>query len=603
MAILLVVIFHAFPSLLTGGYVGVDVFFVISGFLITSLITKNIKDGSFSFGEFYGGRIKRLFPALILVLVSCYAAGWFTLYATEYAQLNKHILASSLFVLNLVLWFESGYFDTSSLTKPLLHLWSLGIEEKFYITWPLILFFSYGRKYFIWLLVGLFGISFGFNLVAVKFFPVMEFYFPLSRFWEIFLGAILALRLESHNDHLKEFLEKNKNYLSCFGLGCILTAVAILDENSSFPGWWALLPTLGTALLISAQGSWIHQKVLSNKPIVWVGLISYPLYLWHWPLLSFYSIISAGERDDLVVLLLVGAAFLLAWLTYRYWERLFRYRGNWAVWVLLTSMVIVGSAGYSAYVRNGLDFRHKGVLDIHGGRPTHLDTRCQQLFNQFTPSFCRISKNTGPIEVIIIGDSIAHNDFPGISESVQLKDINVAMVGWAGQQPLIKTNQETGFNENNTQAMNDLIAQVGEDKNIKTVVIAFNQTNISDELLAQLTRTINYLKDKNKSLIFVLAPPPLSFDPLSCVGMPPFRPIVNKDCIQTTSDIPRAYFQQRDELMKVLSENKVEVFDTFPMICEEKKCEIRTDKGLRYRTERYLTTEGSKQIFLNFKPK
>ena len=134
MAILLVVIFHAFPSLLTGGYVGVDVFFVISGFLITSLITKNIKDGSFSFGEFYGGRIKRLFPALILVLVSCYAAGWFTLYATEYAQLNKHILASSLFVLNLVLWFESGYFDTSSLTKPLLHLWSLGIEEKFYIT-------------------------------------------------------------------------------------------------------------------------------------------------------------------------------------------------------------------------------------------------------------------------------------------------------------------------------------------------------------------------------------------------------------------------------------------------------------------------------------
>lgn len=551
LAILLVVIFHAFPNFISGGYVGVDVFFVISGFLITGLIKKSIRADSFSFFEFYGGRIKRLFPALILVLIFCYGVGWFALYATEFAQLNKHILASSLFVLNIVLWFESGYFDTSSLTKPLLHLWSLGIEEKFYILWPLILFFTYKRKYFTWMLAVLFGISIVINLALVNTYPDIAFYFPLSRFWEICLGAILAITLDSPKADLKQYLDKYRNHLSCLGLVCIFITVAILDKKSSFPGWWALLPTIGTALLITTNQSWINQNVLSNKRLVWVGLISYPLYLWHWPLLSFYFIISAGERNNLVVLTLVILAFLLAWLTYRFWETLFRYKGNWAVWVLLAAMFIVALTSYSAYNRNGLDFRHKGILDLHGGRPAHLDTRCQQLFNQFTPSFCRVSKNTGLVEVIIIGDSIAHNNFSGISESVQLKDANVSMVGWAGQQPLIKTDQEAGFTENNTQAMNSLITLVGKDEMIRTVVITFNQPNISDEILVQLRRTIKFFKDNDKSVLFILAPPPLSFDPISCVGMPPLRPIANKDCVQLITDIPKTYFEQRDALMKV----------------------------------------------------
>jgi peptidoglycan/LPS O-acetylase OafA/YrhL len=603
LAILLVVIFHAFPNFISGGYVGVDVFFVISGFLITGLIIKSIRTDSFSFFEFYGRRIKRLFPALILVLIFCYAVGWFALYATEFAQLNKHILASSLFVLNIVLWFESGYFDTSSLTKPLLHLWSLGIEEKFYILWPLILFFTYKRKYFTWMLAVLFGISIFINLALVNTYPDMAFYFPLSRFWEICLGVILAITLDSPKADLKQYLDKYRNHLSCLGLVCIFIAVAILDKKSSFPGWWAFLPTIGTALLITTNQSWINQNVLSNKRLVWVGLISYPLYLWHWPLLSFYSIISAGERNNLVVLTLVILAFLLAWLTYRFWETLFRYKGNWAVWVLLAAMFIVALTSYSAYNRNGLDFRHKGILDLHGGRPAHLDTRCQQLFNQFTPSFCRVSKNTGPVEVIIIGDSVAHNNFPGISESGQLKDANVAMVGWAGQQPLIKTNLETGFTENNTQAMNSLITLVGKDEKIRTVVITFNQPNISDEILVQLRRTIKFFKDNDKSVVFILAPPPLLFDPISCVGMPPLRPIANKDCIQLITDIPKTYFEQRDALMKVLEESNVKVFDTFPIICDGKKCEIRTDKGLMYRSERYLSNEGSKKVFQDFQIK
>lgn len=363
------------------------------------------------------------------------------------------------------------------------------------------------------------------------------------------------------------------------------------------------MPTIGTALLIFTNQSWINQKVLSNKRLVWIGLISYPLYLWHWTILSFYSIISAGERSNFVVLTLVAIAFLFAWLTYCFWEKLFRYKGNWALWILLTAMAIVALASYSAYNRNGLDFRHKGILDLHGGRPAHLDARCQQLFNQFTLSFCRVSKNISPLEIILIGDSVAHNNFPGLSESAGLKNMNVAMVGWAGQQPLIKTIQEAGFTENNTQEMNALISQVGEDKRIKTVVITFNQPNISDELIIQLKRTINYFKDKNKALVFILAPPPLSFDPISCVGMPPFRPVINKDCVQLTKDIPGAYFQSRDLLINALKENKVDIFDTYPLICDSKQCQIRTDEGLKYRSERYLSVEGSNLTFQDFQIK
>jgi hypothetical protein len=177
------------------------------------------------------------------------------------------------------------------------------------------------------------------------------------------------------------------------------------------------------------------------------------------------------------------------------------------------------------------------------------------------------------------------------------------MVGWAGQQPLIKTNQEAGFTEYNTQAMNALISQVGEEKSVKTVVISFNQPNVSNELIIQLKRTINYFKDKNKELVFVLAPPPLSFDPISCVGMPPFRPVINKDCVQFTKDIPEIYFQQRDILINVLEENKVDIFDTYSVICDSKQCQMRTDKGLKYRSERYLSTEGSNLIFKDFQIK
>ncbi|MEI7824499.1 MAG: acyltransferase [Chlorobiaceae bacterium] len=192
-AVLAVVGFHAFPSWLMGGFVGVDVFFVISGYLISTIIFNNLDKGTFSFSEFYARRIMRIFPALILVLFACLAFGWFALLSDEFNQLGKHIAAGTGFVSNLVLWRESGYFDNSSGTKPLLHLWSLGIEEQFYIVWPLVLWFAWKRKFnllTITVLVTIF--SFLLNIKGIKQDAVATFYSPQTRFWELLCGSLLA---------------------------------------------------------------------------------------------------------------------------------------------------------------------------------------------------------------------------------------------------------------------------------------------------------------------------------------------------------------------------------------------------------------------------
>jgi len=192
-AVLAVVAFHAFPSWFKGGFIGVDVFFVISGYLISTVIFENLDKETFSFSEFYARRIKRIFPALIIVLIACLVFGWFALLADEYNQLGKHVAAGAGFISNIVFWNESGYFDNVSDTKPLLHLWSLGIEEQFYIVWPFLLWFAWKRNFNILTITVLVCIaSFVLNIKGIKQDVVATFYSPETRFWELLSGSLLA---------------------------------------------------------------------------------------------------------------------------------------------------------------------------------------------------------------------------------------------------------------------------------------------------------------------------------------------------------------------------------------------------------------------------
>lgn len=294
-AVLSVVIFHAFPSWIQGGFIGVDIFFVISGFLISTIIFENLDKGTYSFTEFYTRRIKRIFPALILILMASYAFGWIMLFADEFKQLGKHIAGGAGFVSNFVLWKEIGYFDNSAETKPLLHLWSLGIEEQFYIIWPILLWLAWKCKFNLLLVtVAVASISFWLNLQGINQDSLAAFYSPQNRFWELLCGSLLGWLVLNYNNFFLSLSSRFQSIISFIGFFLLIYGFWYINKNLSFPGTWALIPTLGAVLIIAAgPQAWINRKILSHPIMVWFGLISFPLYLWHWPLLSFMRIVES----------------------------------------------------------------------------------------------------------------------------------------------------------------------------------------------------------------------------------------------------------------------------------------------------------------------
>jgi len=355
-AILSVIGFHTFPNLVPGGFIGVDVFFVISGYLISWIIFENLQKNRFSFIDFYARRIRRIFPSLLLIFLVVFLAGYVSLSSGEFSKLGKHIAGGAGFISNFILFNESGYFDVAAEAKPLLNLWSLGIEEQFYFIWPLAAWIAWRLNFSFLLLVIVLGIfSFGLNIFFVSNNPTYTFYFPLTRFWELLIGSFIAgFAIKGHS------LKKNWiNLCSFAGFFLILTGQFLIGIKSTFPGWWALLPTIGSALvIISGPSGFINKNILASKILVWIGLISFPLYLWHWPILVFFGLLFPSERTDLETLYLIGLSFSLAWVTYRFVEKPIRDNGGIkAVIVLIFLMLAMGFVGYNTYVRDGLPFR------------------------------------------------------------------------------------------------------------------------------------------------------------------------------------------------------------------------------------------------------
>ncbi len=383
LAVLSVVGFHAFPNSIKGGFIGVDIFFVISGFLISTIILNNLEHDRFRLVEFYSRRIKRIFPALSLVLFSSFVFGWFLLFPDEYKQLGKHIAGGAGFISNFILWRENGYFDNAAATKPLLHLWSLGIEEQFYIVWPLMLVIAWKQRFnpiIIIILIGL--MSFLLNLIKVRHNMVSAFYSPQTRFWELLAGSALAYitlyKLDIASRYKQKLIQlltvvipadmqttNNKvfnNLQSLLGVIFIGVGLVVITSERMFPGLWALLPVLGTTLIISAGSqSWLNRSVLSNRVLVWFGLISFPLYLWHWPILSFTQIIESELPTTQLRIFAVLVSILLAWLTYIFVEKPIRFGGNskQKVLTLIILMLVVGCLGYSGFKQDGWSSRLK----------------------------------------------------------------------------------------------------------------------------------------------------------------------------------------------------------------------------------------------------
>ena len=320
-AVILVVGFHAFPTLFRGGFVGVDVFFVISGYLISAVVLRQVTDGSQSLAGFYARRVRRILPALLLVLVACTAAGWALYVPFEFQRLGRHVAAGAGFFSNVLLWQESGYFDTASRTKPLLHLWSLAVEEQFYLAWPALLVVLTRRRWSV--PVVLFALALSSLLYAQHALdgaPAASFYSPLARMWELMIGACIAVCAGAVP--LRWASAAGNGLIAGAGLVFIGAAAWALDAKSPFPGIWALGPTLGAACVILAgPDAWTNRRLLAARPMVLLGRLSYPLYLWHWPLLVFPQLVLGHEPGRVGRIFIVLASVLLAWLTWRWLEQ------------------------------------------------------------------------------------------------------------------------------------------------------------------------------------------------------------------------------------------------------------------------------------------
>ena len=355
-AVLSVVLYHAFPKVVRGGYVGVDIFFVISGFLISSILFTEMTEHRFSFTTFYGRRIRRIFPALAVCLAAVLAYGFVSLMPSELAQLGKHVFFGAGFLSNIALWSESGYFDSAASLKPLLHLWSLGIEEQFYIVWPALLWVAFRMKAKMGrLLAVLFLASFAINIALSITNISDDFYLPVSRFWELLAGAGLAWRRQI-------VLTPNvRSWISFAGLAALLTSAALFTPEIRFPGWPALLPVAGAvAVILAGPEATVNRIVFSNRAVVFVGLISYPLYIWHWPLISYAYVIRLGKPPTpLMATALVAASFLLAWATYRFIEYPVRFGAHRhrRTQIVAACVAVLGACGLAVWTKSGFPER------------------------------------------------------------------------------------------------------------------------------------------------------------------------------------------------------------------------------------------------------
>lgn len=428
-AVTSVVLHHAFPDAFPGGFIGVDIFFVISGYLISSILLDDIGSGKFSFLDFYKRRILRIFPALLLVLAVVMIAGYLMLFSYEFRQLSKHVFAGSVFLSNIAFWREVGYFDGSAITKPLLHLWSLAVEEQFYIFWPLVLLglSKLGSRLFVWVLLLLLA-SFVFNLWLVRTDVTAAFYNPLARFWEMMMGAGLAVIHHKKQRHAGEGPGDARYFnevLSMLGLLLLALVLFKLNPERRFPGWWAFVGTAGTCLLIAGGShAWVNRLILSSKPLVWIGLISYPLYLWHWPVMSFAYIEQNGAPAALVQWACVALSVLLAWFTYLMLEKPIRMsKGRQRnVYAVALSVLMLMTAGLSLalYKRDVMASGQPDLLrtlQTKGGTEAVTegwrDKTCMLDFNvppsQFQP-FC--IEDRRPL-MFLWGDSHAASLYPG----------------------------------------------------------------------------------------------------------------------------------------------------------------------------------------------
>ncbi len=623
-AIISIIGFHAYPNIFKSGFIGVDIFFVISGYLITTIIFNDLENGKFRFKDFYIRRIRRIFPALIVILLFVIIFGWFFLLADEYQQLGKHVLAGSTFISNYIFLNESGYFDTAAEKKILLHLWSLSIEWQFYLIWPILLYYLWKKNNILFGLLALILISFQLNILIIKTNSYHAFFLSQTRFWELLIGSLTSyILLKNPRLVSQDFKFKNNalivNFINLLsklkpivGIGLIAISFFIINKDLNFPGWWSALPVIGVAIVIlSREDNFFNKFILSHPLLVWVGLISFPLYLWHWPILSLAKLLWGKELSFLGILVCIILIVILAIFTYYLIEKPIQQTKNYYIkYILIVLMVIIAIFGYIIKIQKGFSYRinsNEVLNQFDWNKSYNSSKECLEKYPG--DDYCNISNILIPPDVAIIGDSHSNHFYWGLSEFYKKKGKNLLNMGAGGCPPLIGIDMSGPHTSPNCYSrMNPIFNSILESNKIGIVYISFwhaayfaNNLIYTDKMgsiyaknnyeffLNAFSRTINLFQERGKRVIIIYDLPDLSRDIKECFIKRPIN--FKKECKLDNSIFIRDFDDYNKLINEVKLRNNVEIFYTHHYIPGNFPI---SDSGIpNYRDHSHLSINGS----------
>lgn len=593
-SVLAVLAFHGFPRLAPGGFAGVDVFFVISGFLISGIIFDELHRGVFSLRIFYARRVRRIFPALVTVLIASLLAGWWLLLPAEMSRLGSQLAASAGFVANFYFWLESGYFSPDARTLPLLHLWSLGVEEQFYIVFPLVMVALRRRPALLLpAIIAIGAASFLLNIALIDR-QAADFYSPLTRAWELMAGAWVAwARRRQHSP----FAGGVADLATLLGLAAILAGVALLDSRLAYPGWYALVPVSGSALVMWAGAdSTVARWLLSTSPLVYVGRISYPLYLWHWPVLVFAAAFKFAPLTDLEIVLALAASVLLAALTYAFIERGFRSGAidRAKIAVLGAGMAAVAAAGIIVVGLGGFASRFpKEILALAQPQSYPQEWRFNECLIEpanRTNFAADCMEDKQPL-IFLWGDSVGAALMPGLRKLQQETGYGLAQFTPAGCPPLLAV--DIPGSPRCREVNQSVLETVGRVR--PEIVLLHSRWSYLDDLRPDLERTILALRKLQVRRIVVIGPPPVWKRSLANEAVKYF--------LENHAAIPRRYSQRvyrswdeagMEAFANGLGAHYISTWDTF---CNAEGCLARLSEDLDDLVvfdQSHLTENGSK---------
>ena len=630
-AVTLVLLFHIWPEYFSFGYVGVDIFFVLSGFLITQIIYTKLEQNNFSFKEFYRNRIRRIFPALLLVLSAALIVGYLFMFPMELKELGKHVMSTSFFYENFRLISEIGYWDEAAVLKPLLHTWSLAIEEQFYIFWPLMLWLLYRTR--VNQVLTLFMLSLFLFLIPLIF-EIDRFYHTFSRVWELSFGGLAFIIFYKYKN-INELLDRYKVliYLAFF------ISILISYKNTSFNTFKTFIVVFSSSLLILSLADGKSKKtIFSNKILVFIGLISYPLYLWHYLLISFTHIFGY-ELNQILGISIIFVSLLLSYFTYRFIEYYARSKNSFIfAYSLIIMIVCIGFLGNYIYKKDG--FPHRSHLKNE--KYEYFEKQLTRLSAKNDLGISLLTKILGyqPINdyikstsddinkkfILITGDSHAHTSYPGFAKEFKKYGYETILLANSSCPPYYKGAMGKNINDLNKckEKINTIYRLINSNKIIlKKVILTtrmaymydmgfgkvdgggkpfnnhfesyyVNQHNYDQKqkFFEAIVNTFSYFEKERVKFYYLMDNPELGFSPKSCLPRPLGLP--TPACRITLDTYLKRAGEYREFIYKISTKYRnISILDPKNLFCDDKYCYAIRYGKLMYADDDHHSVDGS----------